>query len=293
MLLQENFIDYENSRLHYAKAGSGAIPLLVFHGFGQNHKVFEQGVQALGNEYSLFAFDLYFHGQSTWPDRRALGKREWKEIINSFLRKENIDRFSVLGFSLGGKFALGTLEAFPEKIKSLFLLAPDGIKTSLWYNLATYPLAGRHLFKSMILKPGRLFGIVKMLRALNLVDKGVLRFAESQMNTEEKRRRVYYSWVCFRHLKFNLANIAHLLNSHQVPVIIFVGKYDKIIEAKNMNCLLRRVANHRFEIVEAGHNDLLEKVLPFGLIKTKAVPNLNGMARDPFTNNHANFNISC
>lgn len=267
MLLKENFIDYGNSRLHYAKAGSGAYPLLLFHGFGQNHKVFEQWVQALGNKYSLFAFDLFFHGQSTWADRHALEKNHWKEIIQLFLSKEKLDRFSVLGFSLGGKFALSTVEAFPEKITTLYLLAPDGVKTSPWYNLATYPLVGRYFFKSMILKPGRLHAIVKLLRYLHLVDKGVLRFAESQMNTEEKRRRVYYSWVYFRHLKFSLPMIADLLNRHRITLVMAVGNYDRIIEAKNMSRLLRLVTNHRFEIVEAGHNDLLEKVPLLGLIK--------------------------
>lgn len=268
MLLKENFIDHGNSRLHYAKAGSGVTPLLLFHGFGQNHRVFEQWVQALGNKYSLFAFDLFFHGQSTWPDRDALEKNQWKEIIHSFLIKEKIDRFSVLGFSLGGKFALSTVEAFPEKIIALYLLAPDGIKTSPWYNLATYPLVGRYFFKSMILKPGRLHSIAKVLRSFNLVDKGVLRFAESQMNTEEKRRRVYYSWVYFRHLKFNLPRLAQLLNNHQILLVMAVGKYDKIIEAKNMSRLLSHVANYRFEIIDSGHNDLLENVMLHELIKS-------------------------
>ncbi len=263
MLLPKNYINYEDSRLHYAKAGSGATPLLLFHGFGQNHHVFEQWVTALSKEYSLYAFDLYFHGQSTWPGRVALEKNDWKEIIQLFLKQEKIERFAVLGFSLGGKFAMTAAEAFPEKILKLYLLAPDGIKTSIWYSLATYPIAVRYLFRSMILKPGRLHALAKVFRSLRIVDKGILRFVESQMDTEEKRRRVYYSWVYFRHLKFHLSNLANILNSHQIPVIMIAGKYDKVIEAKNMNRLLRHLNNHRFEIIEAGHNDLIKNAIKF------------------------------
>lgn len=263
MLLQENYINHRESRLHYAKAGSGATPLLLFHGFGQNNQVFEHWVTVLGKEYSLYAFDLYFHGQSTWPSRVALEKNDWKEIIQLFLKQEKIERFAVSGFSLGGKFAMTAAEAFPEKITKLYLLAPDGIKTSIWYSLATYPIAVRYLFRSMILKPGRLHALAKVFRSLGIVDKGILRFAESQMDTEEKRRRVYYSWVYFRHLKFNLRNLANLLNTHQIPVIMIAGKYDKVIEAKNMNQLLRYVNNHRFEIIEAGHNDLIKNAIKF------------------------------
>jgi len=263
MYLQENFINRGDSRLHYAKGGAGGTPLLLFHGFGQNHQVFAQWVTALGKEYSLYAFDLYFHGQSVWPDREALEKNDWKEIIQQFLQRESIDRFVVLGFSLGGKFAMTTVEVLPEKVIKLYLLAPDGIKTSIWYSLATYPIAVRYLFRSMILKPGRLHVLAKVFRSLGIVDKGILRFAESQMDTEEKRRRVYFSWVYFRHLKFNLRKLANLLNGHHVPVIMIVGKYDKVIEARNMNRFLHYVTNHRFEIIEAGHNDLIKNAIQF------------------------------
>lgn len=266
MLLQENFIYHQDSKLHYAKAGTGGTPLLLFHGFGQNHQVFEQWVTALGHEYCVYAFDLYFHGQSTWPSRVALEKDDWKQILHLFLKRENIERFAVLGFSLGGKFAMTTVEAFPQKTIELYLLAPDGIKTSIWYSLATYPIAVRYLFRSMILKPGRLHALAKVFRSLGIVDKGILRFAEIQMDTEEKRRRVYYSWVYFRHLKFDLRNLANLLNSHQIPVIMIVGKYDKIIEAKNMNRLLRYVNNQRFEVIEAGHNDLIKNTIKNALL---------------------------
>jgi len=96
---------------------------------------------------------------------------------------------------------------------------------------------------------------------MGLVGKGLLRFAESQMDTEEKRRRVYYSWVYFRHLKFDLEKIAKTLNQNQIPLKIVVGKYDKVIQAQNMHLLLSKVKQHRFEILEAGHNDLIQKVI--------------------------------
>ncbi len=257
MLIQENFINYQGSRLHYAKAGDGPRPLLIFHGFGQDNQVFAQWVNALAKDYRLYVFDLYFHGQSTWPARQPLEKSDWQKILNQFFQLENISGFEVAGFSLGGKFALATLEAFSEKVKKVILLAPDGISTSIWYSLATYPIAIRLLFKSMVLRPGRYHSFVKFLRMLRLVNKGLLRFAESQMDTEEKRRRVYYSWVYFRHLKFDLDKIAAMLNKNQIPVLMVVGKFDKVIPAKNMARLLKRIHHKQFEVIESGHNDLV------------------------------------
>lgn len=261
MLLRENFIDYQSSRLHYARAGKGLKTLLVFHGFGQDHQAFDRWVQALEQEYQFFFFDLYFHGQSIWPIRRPLEKEDWKKILTRFLEIENIAVFEIAGFSLGGKFAMATVEAFPEKVRKVILLAPDGIKTNFWYSLATYPIAMRGLFKSMVLKPGRFFGLARFLSTFGLVDRGILRFAESQMDTEEKRRRVYCSWVYFRHLRFSLDKIALLLNEHKVSLLMIVGRYDKVIPVKNMDRLLRRLHTGHIEIMESGHNDLIKNAV--------------------------------
>lgn len=265
MLVQDNFVDYRGSRLHYAKAGLGPAPLLIFHGFGQDHQVFEHWVKALENHYRLYVFDLYFHGQSTWPSRQPLEKSDWIKIMAQFFEQEEINSFDVAGFSLGGKFALATLEAYPEKVKKIILLAPDGIKTSFWYSLATYPIAIRNLFKSMVLKPGRFHALIRFFHALGLVNKGIVRFAESQMNTEEKRRRVYFSWVYFRHLRFDIPQMAVLLNQFKIPLLLIMGKYDKVIPVRNMNRLFNRLHQKKLEIIESGHNDLVRNALIFFL----------------------------
>jgi pimeloyl-ACP methyl ester carboxylesterase len=263
-MIREKFIHHNNSSLHYAKVGNGDQHLLIFHGFGQDMSVFDFFTQSLARHYTFYVFDLYFHGKSTWGNgERTLKKALWKETIGLFLAENNINRFQVAGFSLGGKFALATLEAFPEKIDKAFLIAPDGIKTNFWYSLATYPVMLRVFFRSMILQPHRFLALARFLNKSGLLDKGLIRFAEYQMNTAEKRNRVYYSWVVFRHLTFNIAHIARLINTHQIKLSLIVGKYDKVITPHNMTRLTRRLTEYRLEILESGHNGLINQSLPF------------------------------
>jgi pimeloyl-ACP methyl ester carboxylesterase len=261
MLVRDHYVLYQDSRLHYAKGGSGTRKLLMFHGFGQGLHVFQNWLTVLEKDFTLYAFDLYFHGDSTWPSREALEKTDWQEILRIFFEQEKIERFELAGFSMGGKFVLATVEAFAERVDRLVLIAPDGIKTSFWYSLATYPIATRALFKSMILHPNRLYRLIKTLRARHLVDKGLLRFAESQMNTEEKRRRVYYSWVYFRHLKFDLRKMSALLNAHGIALLMITGKYDKIITTRNMKRFTQSIRVHQLLEIEAGHNDLIPQAV--------------------------------
>lgn len=256
-------LHYNNKSLAYHKTGTGKKALLLFHGFGQHHQAFDVLTASLGSHYTLFAFDLFFHGQSKWSEgEHPLEKSTWREIMMQFFQENNLERFSVLGFSMGGKFALATLELFPTRIENLILLAPDGIKTSFWYSLATYPLLLRKFFRSMILHPGRLHTLVSLLRTLRLVDKGVLRFAEHQMNTREKRERVYYSWVVFRHLHVDMKSIAILILEHSIALTLIVGKHDKIITEKNMRHLLRHLPQHACRVVDSGHNQIIEASIP-------------------------------
>jgi pimeloyl-ACP methyl ester carboxylesterase len=262
-----SIINYKNSQLYYSKSGEGETILLLFHGFGQHLGVFNDWTPHLGTQFTLYQFDLFFHGQSVWNEKEALEKKEWEQIIELFLAKEKIDHFSLAGFSLGGKFAMATAECFPEKVKQLFLLAPDGIKTSAWYSLATYPLATRSLFKSMIEKPERFFRLIKIARTLNLVDKGIVRFVENQMNTRKKREQVYLTWVFFRHIKVELGTFAQLINKQSIPVTMIVGKYDKVIVAENMKLLLDKLDKKELFVLEAGHNDLIRNSV--GIMKVK------------------------
>ena len=263
-MVQESFIHYRKNVLHYVKAGNGKHPLLVFHGFGQDHTLYVPLLKSLSPRYTLYIIDLFFHGKSEWNEgERPLEKSTWASIIEVLLQEQGLTTFSILAYSLGGKFALATLEAFPDRIKDIFLIAPDGIKTSFWYSMATYPKIFRRFFKSMIFRHDRFLWIANKLNESNLVDKGLIRFADYQMNTEAKRKRVYYSWVVFRHLTFDLKKIAGVINQHNTRLTMIVGEYDKVIRPRNMHRLLRYVKNYRMEVLEAGHTGLIAESLRY------------------------------
>ena len=261
-MIQESFIHYRRNLVHYVKAGNGKHPLLVFHGFGQDHTLYVPLLKSLSHKYTLYIIDLFFHGKSEWNEgERPLQKRTWNDILQVLFQEQHIGDFSIMAYSLGGKFALTTLEGFPSRIKEVFLLAPDGIKTSFWYSLATYPTVLRKFFRSMIFRHERFLTIAGKLNEYNLIDKGLIRFADFQMNTEAKRKRVYYSWVVFRHLNFNMKRTSALINRHNIRLTVIVGRYDKVIPPENMHRLLKHVRDYKLEVLESGHTGLIGESL--------------------------------
>jgi len=252
---------FRQSRLYYTRTGSGDQVLLAFHGFGQMHTHFQPLADQLSHRFTVYTFDLFYHGQSRWAHKeQPLTKVHWQELLSEFLQQEKIHSFALAGVSIGGKFALTTLESFPERVIELILIAPDGIKTNFWYSLATYPSWTRRVFRSVVVNPRQFQQLASWMRRLRVVDKGIARFAQSQMDTRQKRHRVYYSWMVFKDFAFDIHHIATQINRHQIPLRMFLGKYDKIITAANMQRLLNKVPHHQLIMLESGHSRLIEAV---------------------------------
>jgi pimeloyl-ACP methyl ester carboxylesterase len=252
---------YHKSKLHYRIIGHGSKIMLAFHGYGQSSSYYLPMEKAVGADYTIYAFDLFFHGESSLhKDETPLTKPYLQEMMVEFLNEQQISRFSVTGFSMGGKFALTLVEGLSDRIDELFLIAPDGIKTSFWYNIATYPGWLQQLFKRTVIKPNAFFKLLNVLNQYNLIHKSLVRFAHHQMDSTEKRLRVYRSWMGLRDLSFDIRYIVKLLNQHQIPVIMFLGKYDQVISPKRVGVFVKALNNGKLVILKAGHSHLLQEV---------------------------------
>lgn len=257
-------INYQEHSINYHTYGSGKKTMLAFHGFGLTGASFSPIAEVLQNDYTIYSFDIFYHGHSYWGSpERSLSKEQWSLFIDFFCSKFEITNYSLLAFSMGGKFALTLLEKRPKQIDQVIFIAPDGIQTQIWYNLATYPLVFQKYFKSIIVKPQRFHSILSSLKKMGLVDKGISKFAASQMNSIKKRRRVYYSWVVFKELYFAMDEIANQINTNGIHVTMFLGKHDKIITEKGMNKLLKHLKDHKKYILDCGHNNLIEHTADF------------------------------
>ncbi|MDQ3289852.1 MAG: alpha/beta hydrolase [Bacteroidota bacterium] len=257
------FVQIGRSRLHYRVYGTGEQVVLAFHGYGQDHSHFYNMAQALPH-IKIAAFDLFFHGQSVLHKKDTPLQKEFlAQLISKFLEEQQIDRFSLMAFSMGGKFALALLEAFPDKIDKVLLIAPDGISTSFWYNVATYPGWLQGLFKRTVIRPARFFKFIDWLDSTRLVDPGLTKFAAWQMNSTQKRLRVYKSWTGFRTLTFDIRKIVRLLNSREIKFTLFLGEYDQVISGQRLQVFARSIKNCQLIVLKTGHTFLLHDVASY------------------------------
>jgi len=251
--------------LHFQRYGRGPRAILAFHGYGQGHGHWRGIAAALGEELvSVYAFDLFYHGRSrlSKPDA-PLTKERLGELLGEFLQQQQLDTFGLLAFSMGAKFALTAVEQFPERVEQLWLVAPDGLQRQFWYALATYPPWMRSIFRRTVLRPQPLLRFISGLRQRRLVDAGLVRFAEWQLDSREKRLRVYRSWVGFRRLTFSLRHLSRLLNQRPTPVTFFLGRHDSVIPHVGLARFIATLTNAQTVLLDAGHGGLLHDVAAY------------------------------
>ncbi|WP_303312586.1 alpha/beta fold hydrolase [Hymenobacter sp. BT730] len=249
------------THLHYQRYGSGPRVILAFHGYGQGESYWRSLIDALGSGVTVYAFDLFYHGRSRLarPDA-PLRKKRLGELLHDFLQEQQLTRFGLLAFSMGAKFALTVLENHPQQVEKIWLIAPDGLQRQFWYSLATSPAIMRGVLGRAVLRPQRLLGLLDTLAQRRLVSSGLVRFAQWQLDSREKRLRVYRSWTGFRHLTFDLAHLRRLLNTHQIPVTFFLGQHDQVIPYAGLQPFINGLEHAHTVVLNAGHGGLLYDV---------------------------------
>ena len=267
-------------KLHYDILGRGPNILLAFHGAGQRGtSCFRPFAEHLGGYYTIYAFDLFFHGQShglregeDFTDDDVLTKVLWKSLMEDFLNTHFITRFDVAGFSLGGRYALATAEAFPARINQLILMAPDGVVEHPLYVLATRFAPARWVFRQLVRNPQPLFTIAELAQRLHLIPKNLVYFVRYMLDTPEERQRLYRTWVSLRYLSFSIKPLYQGLIASGIKVWLFAGKYDAVFPPRRLGVLSKQMPPERFVILESSHTHLVQKAAGYLAVVRAARP---------------------
>ncbi|MFT4032836.1 MAG: alpha/beta hydrolase [Siphonobacter sp.] len=246
-------------KLAYHIFGAGPLSLLAFHGVGQTGYAYESWGTELGHIFTIYAFDLPFHGDNPSIHRPVLTKAEWKSFLEVFLRERAINQFRVAGFSMGGRFALASLEAFPERILQAYLLAPDGLVENRYYRFAVGSSITRQLLKFFVKHPSLVETLANILKKAGFIHPSTVRFVNWMLNSPEKQLQVYESWITFRKLRFSPQKLADILNQHHIPVECLMGEFDRLMPPGQALILTSKTPHAFRTILPCGHHRLIEQ----------------------------------
>jgi pimeloyl-ACP methyl ester carboxylesterase len=210
--------------------------ILCFHGFGRSYTDFNVFLPLIRDNQRLVAIHLFGHGASVIPSQRLLDEplraEELGAMFRAFLDVIKAESIHILAYSMGGRVAMTMANLLPERVKSLLLIATDGLKKNLLYSFASNTALGRKLSRFTIHKSGWLFATADALAAVGLLSPKLRRFVYVHLDTEEKRRLVFSVWLFHRFIFPDLRFLGYWTAQRNVPVHMIFGQYDEVIPTR-------------------------------------------------------------
>ncbi len=150
MTLEANGIE-----LYYEKQGKGP-DLIMLHGNGETHSIFNTSIDVLKDYFTVYAIDTRGHGQSSLVNEYHY--EDMAEDIYCFANQLELDRPILYGFSDGGIIGILLAIKYPELFEKIIIsgvnTTPEGMKKG-WLILfkIIYFFTRSAKFKLMISEP--------------------------------------------------------------------------------------------------------------------------------------------
>lgn len=113
--------------LNLKRNGNGPFKLVAIHGLGSASSAWNLLQSKLDNKFELVTIDLPGHGKSDVKATSYMTPEILAEMVHKSLINEGIDKFHLVGNSLGGWVSLEMAATFPDSVQSVTALAPAGL----------------------------------------------------------------------------------------------------------------------------------------------------------------------
>ena len=116
--------EFDNRQMGYQKTGTGPAVILL-HGFGEDHRIFNSTVTALEKNYTVYTPDLPGTGMSaintdTYPSNFSI--EYLADSAAALIKHEKIENCTALGHSMGGYATMALAFKYPQYLKGFGLL---------------------------------------------------------------------------------------------------------------------------------------------------------------------------
>jgi pimeloyl-ACP methyl ester carboxylesterase len=229
-----HYFENEFIRLHYYRFGKGAKHMLCFHGFGMHGKQFGCLESTLGDQYTFWGFDLFFHKETTLKDqslatvKKGLDKKVLAKLVQDFCSHECIEKFSVIGYSMGSHYATAITELLPERIIEYIVAAPSSLNPGMLVRYFGKSSTGNKLLEKLMLSERAVYHLIRFFKWLRLIDAAGRDILYKEIGTPQLRFALYACFTYLRYLETDEVELIKALSNHPIKSIFIFGKNDKM-----------------------------------------------------------------
>lgn len=208
----------ETYGFRYYKGGNKNI--LLIHGNMTSSKHFDTLIDALPENYTIYAVDMRGFGISTYINP-INSLEDLADDIFLFTQKIGLDKFDILGWSTGGGVAMVFAARHSEKVNKMFLVDSVGIQG---YPIYAKDEQGKPIFSELLLNRDEIASdtvqVAPVLTALEMKDKEYYRalwnttiYTQNQPDTDKYEEYLEDNFtqrnlldIYYALTKFNISN---------------------------------------------------------------------------------------
>ena len=122
------FVIVDGVRLHYREEGSGP-PVVLLHANYASLFMWEPWATALKDRYRVIRVDLPAHGLTGPEPSGDYSLQRIQSLFEQFVDARGLERFVVVGTSIGGTVAMRYAADHPERIERLVMISPGSLES--------------------------------------------------------------------------------------------------------------------------------------------------------------------
>ncbi len=142
---QSRFISVNGMRVHYRDEGQGPV-IVLLHGVASSLHTWEGWAATLKNDYRVIRMDLPGFGLTGPHPQGLYSPDDYVDFLQTFFNQLQLQKFVLVGNSLGGHVAFRYAADYPKQVEYLGLLNPAGLPRKsgppLIFKLAKRPILG-------------------------------------------------------------------------------------------------------------------------------------------------------
>ena len=241
-------ITVNNLIVSYNDEGPDDAPVIIFiHGFPFNKSMWNQQPEALKDSYRIIAYDVRGHGNSENSNTKFSIDLFADDLI-SLMNELSLDSVILCGLSMGGYIALNAVERYPERFDALILsdtqCIDDSPETVEKRKAAIQNINENGVEKYADESIKNLFAPVSFTARQKEID------AVRQMIINTTPQSLCNTLLALAERKATCDSLSEI----KIPVLIMVGKEDKITPPEAALLMHKKNRNSKMYVLEnAGH----------------------------------------
>ncbi len=232
----------------------GAETLVMLHGFGANKDNWLRMARHLTDDYTVYAFDLPGHGDSSKPLDIGYSIADQVGYVHAMLDKLELGQVHMMGNSMGGAITALYAATHPERIRSAILFDPAGV---FEYDSELVTLVKEGDNPLIVKQPGDFERLVDFaLEKEPFVPWPIYSVMEERaIANRAVNERIF---AAIRDSGYQ-PGFRDALEQITAPVLVVWGRQDRITDYRNGAIFVERIPDARLELLEGvGHAPMVE-----------------------------------